>query len=381
MTIDPMWFREVMSWYPTGVVVVTASGEDGTPFGMVVGTFTSVSLYPPLVGFLPARTSTTWPRIQEVGRFCVNVLGAGQEDLCRAVTRKEPGALDRIASRRTPGGAPILDDAVSWIDCDLHGVSVAGDHYFVTGKVNALDVQAGSLPLLFFQGGYGAFSTPSITIDDPLTDADLRHLDVARPTLERLARTHEAKANATVKVGEQIIMAATAGVTTPAVHTYVGRWLPAVGPPAVLFSAYGNDATREHWLGRTRNPEERADLVRRMEDVRRRGYSLSLRRGQGHAEFERMWRQGLLSRPADELTDEAWSVLIDLPYDPPDASLDDFAEIRSLHAPVLGPQGTAVLGLSLVPGKTAMRTRSTAERWAEQLLEEAAELSELVSRA
>src|SRR4051812_31489507 len=127
MTIDPMWFREGMSWYPTGVVVVTASGEDGTPFGMVVGTFTSVSLDPPLVGFLPARTSTTWPRIEEVGRFCVNVLGAGQEDLCRAVTRKEPGALDRIASRRTPGGAPILDDAVSWIDCDLHGVSVAGD--------------------------------------------------------------------------------------------------------------------------------------------------------------------------------------------------------------------------------------------------------------
>jgi flavin reductase (DIM6/NTAB) family NADH-FMN oxidoreductase RutF len=381
VAIDPVWFREVLGWYPTGVVAVTAADETGTPFGMVVGTFTSVSLEPPLVGFLPARTSTTWPRIEEVGRFCVNVLGVDQEELCRTITRKEPGALDEVATRRTPGGAPILDGAVCWIDCELDSVHEVGDHYLVAGKVTALDVQAGSLPLLFFQGGYGAFSTHSIAIKDPLADSDLRHLDLARPALERLASTHHAKANATILVGDKIVMAATAGESVPAVHSYVGRWLPAVGPPAVLFSAYGSDATRERWVAHARTGEQRADLLRRVQDVRRRGYSISLRRGSGHADFERMWREGQLAGSAEDLTDEAWEVLIDLPYDPPGATLDDYAEVRSLHAPVTGPDGNAVLGLSLVPDKHAPRSREIAGHWADHLLEEAAELSAHVSAA
>ena len=48
------------------------------PLGMVVGSFTSVSLEPALVAFLPDRTSKTWPNIEDAGHFHVNLLAERQ---------------------------------------------------------------------------------------------------------------------------------------------------------------------------------------------------------------------------------------------------------------------------------------------------------------
>ena len=69
--------------------MVTAADPDGGYAGLTVGSFTSVSLDPPLVAFLPDKSSTTWPRLERAGRFCVNVLAADQEYICRAFAAKE----------------------------------------------------------------------------------------------------------------------------------------------------------------------------------------------------------------------------------------------------------------------------------------------------
>ncbi len=58
-TVDPSRFRQVLGQYPTGVVVVTALDATGTAIGMTVGSFTSVSLDPPLVAFLPDTNSSS----------------------------------------------------------------------------------------------------------------------------------------------------------------------------------------------------------------------------------------------------------------------------------------------------------------------------------
>ena len=71
-TIDPRHFRSVLGCYPTGVCVVTAS-HDGARHAMVVGSFTSISLDPPLVGFFPDKKSSSWPQIAATGRFCASV--------------------------------------------------------------------------------------------------------------------------------------------------------------------------------------------------------------------------------------------------------------------------------------------------------------------
>jgi flavin reductase (DIM6/NTAB) family NADH-FMN oxidoreductase RutF len=152
--IEPDWFRVVLGTFPTGVAVVTGIDADGRPAGMAVGSFTSASLDPPLVAFFPDRTSVSWQRIRESGRFCVNILGADQEAVCRTFAVRGGDKFAELAWRSAPSGSPILDDVVAWIDCDIDAVHPAGDHWLVLGLVRALDVGRPDLPLVFFQGGY-----------------------------------------------------------------------------------------------------------------------------------------------------------------------------------------------------------------------------------
>ena len=155
--IDSAKFRTVLGHYPTGVCAITAT-NGGEPAAMIVGSFTSVSLDPPLVGFFPARNSSSWAKIADASRFCVNVLGAHQRDLCAVLASR---ALDKFASvghTRSEAGCPVLDGAVAWIDCDFHSVTDAGDHFLVLGLVRHLEILRADDPLLFFQGGYGRFA-------------------------------------------------------------------------------------------------------------------------------------------------------------------------------------------------------------------------------
>ncbi|MCB0969931.1 MAG: flavin reductase family protein, partial [Acidimicrobiales bacterium] len=71
---DSARFRQVLGHFPTGVCVVSSSHEDA-PVGMAIGSFFSISLDPPLVGFCAGKGSSTWPKIRESGRFCASVLG------------------------------------------------------------------------------------------------------------------------------------------------------------------------------------------------------------------------------------------------------------------------------------------------------------------
>ncbi|WP_298687495.1 flavin reductase family protein [uncultured Sphingomonas sp.] len=157
IALDSAAFRRILGHYPTGVCAVTAM-VDGAPMGMVVGSFTSVSLDPPLVAFLPDRKSSTWPKIQAAGRFCVNVLAEHQQDVCRALSSKVENKFEAVPYRLSDAGLPILAGVVAWIDCDLYAVHEAGDHFIAIGQVHALDVEHPHRPLLFFQGGYGQFS-------------------------------------------------------------------------------------------------------------------------------------------------------------------------------------------------------------------------------
>ncbi|MGX6446824.1 flavin reductase family protein [Patulibacter sp. S7RM1-6] len=151
---DPQHFRHVLSHVPTSVVVVTAQAPDG-PAGMAVGSFTSISLEPQLVGFYPARTSTTWPRIRDAGRFCVNVLAQGQDELVRRFAQRGTDRFAELETASAPfSGAPVLDGIVAWIDCELDREIELGDHVLVVGRVIDLGVTRSDHPLVFSRGAY-----------------------------------------------------------------------------------------------------------------------------------------------------------------------------------------------------------------------------------
>ena len=108
--IDPHSYREVMSSFPSGVVVLTAFGEDSLPRGLTVSAFCAVSLEPPLALACIDKTSNTLPAVQRAGSFTANILAAGREQLARRMASKLSDKFDGIAWRRTESGqgGPIL---------------------------------------------------------------------------------------------------------------------------------------------------------------------------------------------------------------------------------------------------------------------------------
>lgn len=161
---DSKEFRTVLGHFPTGVTIVSGMDDDH-PVGFTIGSFTSVSLDPPLVGFLPMTGSPTWESIERSGAFCVNVLSRDQADLCWkfAKSNNERQRYDDVAWHAAPSGSPIIDRAVAWIDCTIEQVYEMGDHLFVLGRVGALEADAdhdgnGPFPLLFFKGTLGGFA-------------------------------------------------------------------------------------------------------------------------------------------------------------------------------------------------------------------------------
>jgi 3-hydroxy-9,10-secoandrosta-1,3,5(10)-triene-9,17-dione monooxygenase reductase component len=154
---DSAKFRQVLGHFTTGVTVITAAA-DGQPVGLAVGSFSSVSLEPPLVAFFADRGSQSWPKIEATGSFCVNILGAEQEDVCRRFASKGDDKFAGLGWKPAGSGAPLIDGVIAWIDCDIESVTDAGDHHFVLGRVRDLAVEHDGAPLLFFRGGYGRFA-------------------------------------------------------------------------------------------------------------------------------------------------------------------------------------------------------------------------------
>lgn len=247
-TIEATKFRQVLGQYPTGVSVISSTDGD-RPVGMTVGTFTSVSLEPPLVAFLPQKTSTTWPLIERSGRFCVNVLTWEQEHLCRQMARPSDQKFVDVAWRPSALGSPVIDGVVAWIDCEIESVVDAGDHLIVVGAVRDLDIEKDALPLVFFRGGYGRFTPGPLfaeQFDDP-TRASL--LDTARVEMLQLERELGVDVAITGRDDDAImLMASTWTPLSSRVRQRVGDTSPAAPPYAIAFAAEGADAEREAWV-------------------------------------------------------------------------------------------------------------------------------------
>jgi 3-hydroxy-9,10-secoandrosta-1,3,5(10)-triene-9,17-dione monooxygenase reductase component len=152
--VDPARMRDVLGHFASGVTVVTAVADSG-PIGFTCQAFSSLSLEPPLVVFAPARTSRTWPRLREMGHFCVNVLAEDQTALSRTFARSGTDKFDGVPWTASPHGDPVLRDVVAWIDCALWAEYDGGDHTIAVARVQDLGADPGRRPLLFHRGTYG----------------------------------------------------------------------------------------------------------------------------------------------------------------------------------------------------------------------------------
>lgn len=150
-------FRRILGHWVSGVSIVATKKTDGKLCGLTANAIASVSLNPPLVLVCVEHGADSHDCIRTAGIFSINMLSTDQERIARRFATWEVDTkFEGIAFHEEITGAPILDDALAWVDCRVHAEFPAGDHTIFVGEVVAGDATEGS-PLIYYRGGYGRF--------------------------------------------------------------------------------------------------------------------------------------------------------------------------------------------------------------------------------
>jgi flavin reductase (DIM6/NTAB) family NADH-FMN oxidoreductase RutF len=151
--IDPAHFRQLLGRFTTGVTVLTTLMPDGRAAGMTASSLASVSLEPPLLSACIEHAAELYAPLLAAPGFVVNILEASQEALSRRFAASHLDRFDGVGYHASPGGYPILDGVLAWIECAPHATFPAGDHTILVGRVLHGGTSDGA-PLVYFRGGY-----------------------------------------------------------------------------------------------------------------------------------------------------------------------------------------------------------------------------------
>jgi flavin reductase (DIM6/NTAB) family NADH-FMN oxidoreductase RutF len=169
MAIEKFFFRQVMGRFATGVTVVTTH-DHGTPAGLTVNAFASLSLNPPLVLICVDLTSRVLPIIRESGIFAVNILTEEQEHLSSCFATPSADRYEHFcyAEYQTVAtGAPILKDTLAFIDTRVVAEYPGGDHVIFIGQVEAMGTAGEIVFADDTAPTHSAISNSLATITDP----------------------------------------------------------------------------------------------------------------------------------------------------------------------------------------------------------------------
>lgn len=151
---DTKTLRNVLGQFATGVTIVTTLAKDGTPHGLTINSFTSVSLAPPLILICISKDAGTLQHFLDGETFGVNILQDGQKELSQTFARHH---LDRFANVSWNLGeysAPIIENTLATIECKRVQSHDCGDHVIIIGEVQKADFTPAYKPLLYFRGQY-----------------------------------------------------------------------------------------------------------------------------------------------------------------------------------------------------------------------------------
>src|SRR3954470_12116280 len=151
-----------MSRLASGVSIVSVVA-DRRAHGMTVNAITSVSLDPLLVLFCCERDASLHEPLMSAGLWAVSILTGDQEKLSRWFATRERRDTDQFAGLEVRAGAhsgaPILAEALAWLECRTWATYDGGDHSIVVGEVLDLGLGPSDVdPLLYFASAYRTLS-------------------------------------------------------------------------------------------------------------------------------------------------------------------------------------------------------------------------------
>jgi flavin reductase (DIM6/NTAB) family NADH-FMN oxidoreductase RutF len=152
MSVDDAQFKLAMSHFASGVTVVTTE-QEGTPYGMTVAAFSSLSLHPPLVLVCIETSVRTHEAIGAAGKFGVSILSSEQADISNRFASRSEDKFSGVATRRGSTGVPLIDGAITTLECTLREQLPGGDHSVFVGEVVAIETAEGT-PLVYYRSGY-----------------------------------------------------------------------------------------------------------------------------------------------------------------------------------------------------------------------------------
>lgn len=152
-TDQTLELRQALGQFATGITVITTRAADGSPIGLTVNSFTSVSLEPPLLLWCLGRNSTNYDAFRLAERHLVNVLAADQVDLSKRFAARSPDRFAGLHHSVTDTGLPQLPGCIAWFECAIRSRYDEGDHLILVGRIEAFELAPGR-PLLFHDGRY-----------------------------------------------------------------------------------------------------------------------------------------------------------------------------------------------------------------------------------
>ena len=174
MAVTSEDFRLALRHFPAGVTIVTIRAGE-VIHGLTVSAFASVSPEPPLVAVIIDHSHKATPLLETPGAvFAVNILRQGQMDLSnRFAWIKDEDRFKAGDWGEAKTGAPILRDALAWLDCTIHSHHSAGTHTVYIGEVQATGVpESGEPPLVYWNKGYRKLKLDGDPDSDPETDTE-----------------------------------------------------------------------------------------------------------------------------------------------------------------------------------------------------------------
>ncbi|HEX5468359.1 MAG TPA: flavin reductase family protein [Gaiellaceae bacterium] len=146
-----------MRSFPTGVAILTVDAG-GERLGLTVNALVSLSLEPPLVGVAVSRQAAMHELLREAGGFALSLLAGDQEAIAQHFARGVPpfAHWHGIATRAGAAGAPLIEDALGWLQCRNHDEYLAGDHTLVVGEVLAVEEGRRAAALVFLGQRYSS---------------------------------------------------------------------------------------------------------------------------------------------------------------------------------------------------------------------------------
>ena len=153
--MDPHDFRRCCGQFATGIAVACITGPDGSPHGLTINSFTSVSLAPPLILICIGHESALRDLFRQQARFGLSFLRAEQRDLSIQFATRGRDRFQGVNWHTGPSGVPLLSDSLAAMECAIEQTITAGDHDILIARVAHASVHGGH-PLLYFNSAYAA---------------------------------------------------------------------------------------------------------------------------------------------------------------------------------------------------------------------------------